>query len=80
MYSLEELQKNEKAAYPDKDIEVIRNEILKRAKIICSTLSVTGSNVLTSFNQVYFIKSYNLLRDLILSLLMRLVKLSRSQP
>jgi len=51
MFALEYLIEKEKEANPGKQTENIQNEILKRTQIICSTLSVTGSALLTSFYQ-----------------------------
>jgi hypothetical protein len=55
-YSLEYLINDKLSKEENKDIEKFKTEILTTVKIVCSTLSMAGSAVMTTLNQVCFIK------------------------
>jgi len=55
-YSLDYMIKdyiNKNNLKSNSDIEIIKNQILQNVKIICSTLSMSGSNILTSLNEKF---------------------------
>ena len=53
-YSLEYLINDKLSKEENKDIEKFKNEILTSVKIVCSTLSMAGSAVMTTLNQIKY--------------------------